>query len=341
MKIIGNQKNLTQIHIAAKAAEQQNKSIPHIMLRGSAGCGKTTTARYLASITGANFMSVACDSLKTSSDVATLIKSLDRRGWSQDGRKVDKIYPTIVFIDEIHGLSGKAQEDLGILMEEFEIPIKLDDIRGSGGQKARRRWSPRFTLVGATTDEGRLTKPFRDRFKLQLTFTPYNYEEAREIIKLHANKLHIKITENAIHEIARRGRGIPRILVRYLERCYDMALALNCDEISEEIAVIQFGELGIDTNGLDLTDIKILLTLYEIGEPVGLDNLAVQLMQPAKVLSEASEPFLVQKGYIIRTSKGRKLTAKGKQYLVENGHIKNHTDNAPIDIPVDFDRGEI
>jgi len=343
MKIIGNQSIILQINIAAKSAAQQNKSIPHIMLSGAAGCGKTTTAQYIATITGAKFMSIACDSLKTSEDIYTLVNALDDTGWTNHGQKINgsKIRPTVVFIDEIHGLATKAQEYLGILMEQWELPSKIDKSGTTVGKEVPRKWAPRFTLIGATTDDGKLGKPFRDRFKLRFLFTPYNYEESLQIVQLHADRMHIPINEQAKHEIAKRGRGVPRVLIRYLERCYDMALAVGYDGITEEIAILQFSELGVDENGLDEVDIKLLIALYEIGEPVGLDNLAVQLIQPPKVLSETSEPFLVQQGFIVRTSRGRKITSKGKQYLIDNKHIESRQDFSRIDIPADFDRGEI
>lgn len=332
-KIIGNEDTLSQITIAGKSAIARNKAIPHMLLSGAAGCGKTTTARFVASRIGSDFINLSYDAIKKRSDVVSLIHQLDATGYDKYGVKVDRIRPTVIFIDEIHGLGLVAQEYLGILMEELKVSAPVNEIRR--GAPANRNiegikgvenesadmWAPEFTLIGATTNDGKLSKPFRDRFKLRFVFTPYPLDKAGEIVEVHAERLGIQIDERAVYEIAKRGRGVPRILVTLLERCQDIAIVSNSDVVTYEVTKNTFERLGVDNNGLTRTDIELLKALNEVGEPVGLENLAVRLNESQKVLSETLEPYLIQQGLIVRLSRGRKITEKGIEYLSEHGHI--------------------
>lgn len=335
MRIIGNEETLSQIKISAESARRRNKSFPHMLLSGAAGCGKTTTARLVAHQLGSDFINLSYDAIKKRSDLIPFIHQLSTIGYDKYGVKEGQISPTVVFIDEIHGLGMVAQEQLGILMEEFKISAPANEIRNGSphnmdikgiqsiGKESAEMWSPEFTLIGATTNDGKLSKPFRDRFKLRFIFEPYPIDQAQEIVKVHARRLGIIIEDKAAYEIAKRGRGIPRILVRLLERCQDVAVVSGVDDISYEISRNAFYKLGIDSNGLTRTDIALLKALEEIGEPVGLENLAVRLNESQKVLSETVEPYLIQEGYIVRLSKGRKITQKGVEYLSENGHTES------------------
>lgn len=343
-KIIGNEETLSQITIAGKSATARNKAIPHMLLSGAAGCGKTTTARFVANKIGSDFINLSYDTIKKRSDVVSLIHQLDRTGFDDYGVKVDKIRPTVIFIDEIHGLSIIAQEHLGILMEELKISAPVNEIkRGSpanrniGGIKGLKNenadmWSPAFTLIGATTNDGKLSKPFRDRFKLRFVFSPYPLDKAGEIVKTHAERLGIQIDEKAIYEIAKRGRGVPRILVTLLERCQDISIVYGSDSITYEVTRNTFDRLGIDKQGLTKTDIALLKALNELSEPVGLENLAVRLNESQKVLSESLEPYLIQQGLIIRLSRGRKITEKGVEYLTKHGHIGPQEDKEMVHV---------
>jgi len=334
MKLIGNTDILSQIDIAIRSATKQNRSIPHMLFSGAAGCGKTSTARYIANITTSNFLTMSRDSLKDRADVLSVVEQLDITGYNEYGRKTSKIKPTIVFIDEIHGLPLSGQEHLGVLMEEWYVPVGHKE----SSENDEICWSPEFTLIGATTNDGRLSKPFRDRFKLRFVFSPYNFEESRQIVLVHAERLKTNITDAASIEIAKRGRGVPRVLVKLLERCRDLAVAYKQTEINEAVALVMFNEMHIDETGLDETDVKILKALHEINEPVGLENLAVRLNENTKVLSETVEPYLIQRGLILRSSRGRRITEEGRKYLRGKGYI-DVKKVRKYNIPKSFDRG--
>jgi Holliday junction DNA helicase RuvB len=353
MRPIGNEDTLEQISIALRSAIAENRPLPHMLMSGAAGCGKTSTARYIAELTGTNFLSIACDSIKNRTDVIPIAKQLDKTGYDKHGRKVKGscTRPSIVFIDEIHQLSLSGQEHLGILMEEWHVPIngqeaiKLQSVPASKLSEldyftiGLKYWAPEFTLIGATTNDGKLSKPFRDRFKMRFVFQPYSLDDSMEIVKFHADRLKVKIEESGAMEIAKRGRGVPRVLVSLLERCRDVLVTAKRDQIDNIVARTTFINLQIDSTGLTLTDIEILKTLYEAGEPVGLENLAVRLNESQKVLSETIEPYLIQRGLIMRGTKGRTITEKGRLYLSDKGHIKPVEEVERYALPPDFDRG--
>jgi Holliday junction DNA helicase RuvB len=169
--------------------------------------------------------------------------------------------------------------------------------------------------------DGRLSKPFRDRFKLRFVFTPYSEEESAAIAKVHAERLKINLTNEAAAEIAKRGRGVPRVVVSLLERCRDTAVAMGKKEVNDRTALITFVNMGVDDAGFTAMDIKVLKILYAMGAPVGAENLAIILNEDKKVLSETIEPFLIQRGLIARTGRGRTVTVLGERYLKAKGHI--------------------
>jgi len=170
MKLIGNIGTITQIGIALKAAMKAGRALPHTLFTGAAGCGKTSMARYVSWLTGYELVSVSCDALKCRLDVALLAKKFNKEGYNDYGNMINSkiIQPAIVFIDEIHNLSLAAQEHLGILMEEWYLAITPKEARLLKAKvgKDTMYWVPQFTLIGATTNDGKLSKPFRDRFKM-------------------------------------------------------------------------------------------------------------------------------------------------------------------------------
>ena len=349
MRLIGNIDTLSQIELSLRSAIKRVSALAHTLLTGAAGCGKTSTARYITDLTGWKFISIACDSIKSRADVLSLIMRLDRTGYDKFGHYIEgsPIKPTIVFIDEIHNLSLPAQEYLGILMEEWHMPIiakeahliKVHVNKDNKDGLGMLCWAPRFTLVGATTNDGKLSKPFRDRFKLRFVFTPYSLEESIQIVFLHAERLEINIDHPGAVEIAVRGRGVPRVLVSLLERCRDASVTLSDGSIGRELARVAFHHMDIDSSGLTKTDINLLKTLYDISAPVGLDNLSTILNESPKVISEAIEPYLIQRGLVLRGSKGRTITDKGCEYLSNGGHIKQSFEDERFTITKSFDRG--
>lgn len=347
MKPIGNADSFTQIDLALRAAVKEGRALPHMKFVGVAGCGKTSMARYVAEISGCQIFIIACDALKTRLDVAKLTQKFSKSGYDKIfGNLINSkiIQPAIVFIDEIHNLSLAVQEHLGIAMEEWYLPLthkeaRIMNIRMQKKQKDMRFWIPQFTLIGATTNDGKLSKPFRERFKMRLVFETYPIEEAIEIVKLHAARLKVNIDNGGALEIAKRGRGVPRVLVSLLERCRDFVVAFNKEVVSKEVAKVVFFQLGIDPTGLTATDRKLLMSLHKIGDPVGLDNLATILNESDKVLSETIEPYLIQRGFMTRGSKGRTITEEGINYLSEAGYIDRESGYERAAITADFDRG--
>ena len=305
MRLIGNTDIIGQIHVAMVSAQKQNRPIPHMLLSGAAGCGKTSTAKYIAESTGSNIITVAADSIKKREDVLPILSQLDHHGYDKYGRKIGNIHPSIVFVDEVHNVPLSGQEHMGILMEEWYLPLEKReakvDPRSVSARNDAIRWSPEFTIIGATTNDGKLSKPFKDRFKLRFLFSPYSPEESADIVRVHADRLGVRVDDDAAKEIAKRGRGVPRILVSLLERCRDTAVAAGMCEanhngdswnehVTKEVAFVTFDNLNIDKTGLTITDINILKALHESDEAIGLDNLAVRLNESPKVLSDTVEP---------------------------------------------------
>lgn len=312
MDLIGHEITKTQISIALESARKRNVSLPHMLFSGAAGCGKTSMARSVANICGSDFIALFPDSISEKSEILDFLETLNHEGYDRHGNRISKIRPSVVFIDEIHRLSMTAQELLGIAMEEFKVP---------SGTPNKFYWLPYFTIIGATTDDGKLSKPFRDRMKMKFIFEPYSPEEAMEIVLLHARRLKIEITRAAAKAIAKRGRGVPRILVRYLERVRDYALSTGIQFIRSSVVEKVFKDMGVDETGLTPVDVKILRTLYNAKEAIGLDNLSIIVNEAPKTLTQSIEPFLIQRGLIVRSGKGRKITSEGMRYVEEFGSL--------------------
>lgn len=312
MEIIGHDNLKRRILTAVKSARKRNTAPPHMLFSGHAGCGKTTMAKALAEQLGAPFISVVPEHLKNMKALLDLFEALDYSGYDEKGNRVGKVNPTIIFLDECHRLPIFGQEKLGIAMENFHV---------STGQANKFYWLPYFTVVGATTLAGNLSKPFLDRFKLTFMFEPYDQEDSCSIIKYHAQRMDVLITGKAIREIARRSRGVPRIMVRHLEQCRDTMLAFGSEIITSKVAEVTFESLGIDRKGLNLVERKLLKTLYDSDGAVGLETLAIVTGESQRTLKEETEVFLIQQGYLTRKSTGRSITPKGRAYLEEEGYV--------------------
>lgn len=324
--IIGNEAMKTQLNIAFGASRLRNRPIPHILLSGIAGAGKTTTAQALAAMDGSYFTQLGADALKTPEDLAKVFNKLPDEGYDPvTGEIVGAIRPAIIFIDEIHQLSLKTEELLGITMEKF---IHTYTIGRGKNKEIITTWVPKFTLVGATTKEGNLSKPFRDRFKLSFIFSPYNLENSQKIVFLHAQKMNLSITEEAILEIAKRGRGTPRLMVGFLERMADTKDVLGREQITADLVQAQFELLEIDYLGLTQTDRIILLELHKASGPTGLETLAIKTNQDKKTITEVNEPYLIRVGLIERSGRGRLLTDLGTKHLTKLGYIEEEKSGA-------------
>lgn len=310
--MVGNEKIKTQVNIAIKSARRRNMSPPHMLLTGHPGCGKTSMAKLIAGKLGTNLISITPETLKNDSAILNLVDSLDFSGYDSLGNRTGVIRPTVVFIDECHRLPMFGQEKLGIIMENFTLNTsKVDKVY----------WVPYFTLIGATTLSGNLSKPFLDRFKLVFFFETYDMKDSIDIVAYHARKIGVDITRKAMYDIASRSRGIPRIIVGYLERCRDMMFSLNSVLINSEISAKTFEHLEIDEQGFNKIELKVLRTLYDNDKPVSLINLAMITGESPKTLQNKIETYLIKDGYLIRSGKGRVITAKGKQYLESKGYV--------------------
>jgi Holliday junction DNA helicase RuvB len=306
MTFIGHEEEKRQIKIAMYSAKKRNEALPHMMFAGAAGCGKTSMAKEVAKQANTSFISASSDDLKDDKSIKSLMKNLNESGYDEQGCRTEQIKPSILFLDEIHELSLKGQEILGIVMEEFKM---------HSSRPNRFYWIPYFTMIGATTNDGILSKPFRDRFKFRFVFEPYTDEEIIEILFNTVEDYEMVLTPASSRMIAKRSRGIPRIAKGYLERVRDMAFVSASRTIATHIVRRTFEDLGIDEEGLTKVEQKILETLYTLNMPVGVENLSIIVNEAPKTLIESAEPFLIQKGYLVRGGRGRIITPKGIEYL--------------------------
>lgn len=306
MKLIGNEHVRSQIQIAITSARKRNKNIPHMLFSGAAGCGKTSTAKEVASNCGTDFIPIIPESLKDYNSVIDVLNRLNFDNYDRKGNIVGLIKPTILFMDEVHNLPLKGQEILGIAMENFMLEAKTP---------GKFVWTPYFTIVGATTNDGLLSKPFRDRFKLRFVFEHYDIEDSIDIVRVHADRLGLIMTDEAIEGIAKRGRGTPRLIVGYIERVMDMAYAMGSKVITKPLVDLTFKKLRINVDGFTHTEMKLLKALYSSDTPIGLDNLSIIINEAPKTITSSIEPYLLQKGMLIRSGKGRLISTFGKEYL--------------------------
>lgn len=324
--IIGNEKMKTQIKVASKAAELRNKALPHMLFTGAAGCGKTTTAKAIAHIRDCKFIEATPEMLKTPENAAKLLEKLPFDGYDELGNVIGRIRPAILFVDEAHNLPRKAQEILGLVMEN-STHTYTTKIRKQ--KQVVTRWVPQFTAVCATTDEGKLVKMFRDRFKITHNFRPYNLDNTIKVVYLHAGRMGFGIEEEAAVDIAKRSRGTPRIVVRNLERAIDCAQVEGKEVIDIDTTRQMFEMASIDPTGLTKEDLDILVLLHNNqSSAIGLDNISITLGVAAKTVVSVNEPFLMQRGLMMRGGKGRAITEAGIKYLEDNGHVEKSEEGA-------------
>ncbi len=329
MEFIGHQNTKDRIEVAVNSANKRNTAIPHMLLTGAAGCGKTTTARWLATMGGYEFLPASPLELKTKKSIYDLLGKMNIIGYNARGDRVSKVKPTILFFDEVHQLPIVGQEVLGLAMERFILEADMPN---------KLIWLPYFAIIGATTDDGKLTKPFRERFKLKFIYEPYKDTDMHEIVQFHAIKNRLPITDEAIANITRRSRGIPRMMVNYLETIRDIMINEDAPVITDPLVNFAFDTIGVDDSGLTKVEIKILKSLYMAKTAIGLDNLSIMTNESPKTISQTLEPFLIRRGLIIRTGKGRTITEAGTGYLEEKGHLDKKIGNKKF-IDVSYERG--
>jgi Holliday junction DNA helicase RuvB len=296
----GQHKVVDNIKVFVQAAKQRNESLDHVLLHGPPGLGKTTLSYIIANELQTNIKITSGPVLDKPSDLAGLLTNLETND--------------VLFIDEIHRLNPVVEEYLYSAMEDFRIDIMLDS--GPNARSIQIGLNP-FTLIGATTRAGLLTSPLRARFGINSRLEYYDSQLLDKIVKRSAAILNTTIEEDASFEIARRSRGTPRIANNLLRRTRDFAQIKGDGTITMAIAQIALKALDVDENGLDDMDNRILMTIIEKfkGGPVGISTIATAVGDEAETIEEVYEPFLIQEGYLKRTSRGREATEKAYKHL--------------------------
>ncbi|RST29400.1 Holliday junction branch migration DNA helicase RuvB [Sphingomonas ginkgonis] len=299
-EFIGQKAARENLRVFVMAAKSRGEALDHVLLHGPPGLGKTTLAQIVAREMGVGFRATSGPVIAKSGDLAALLTNLE------DG--------DVLFIDEIHRLNPAVEEVLYPAMEDRALDLMIGE-----GPSARsvRIELPRFTLVGATTRQGLLTQPLRDRFGIPVRLIFYTVDELEHVVTRAARLLAAPITPDGAHEIARRSRGTPRIAGRLLRRVRDFAHAAGVDAIDQALADRALTRLEIDGLGLDAMDRRYLHMIADLygGGPVGVETLAAGLSEPRDTLEDVIEPYLIQLGLVARTARGRCLNGKGWLHL--------------------------
>ncbi|CAH1650150.1 Holliday junction branch migration complex subunit RuvB [Hyphomicrobiales bacterium] len=299
-EFIGQAAARANLGVFIEAAKTRGDALDHVLFVGPPGLGKTTLAQIVARELGVNFRSTSGPVIAKAGDLAAQLTNLEERD--------------VLFIDEIHRLNPAVEEILYPAMEDYQ----LDLIIGEGpAARSVKIDLPKFTLVGATTRQGLLTTPLRDRFGIPIRLQFYTVEELELIVSRGARVLGIGMSDDGANEIARRARGTPRIAGRLLRRVRDFAIVDGNATITRSVADNALGLLDVDGVGLDLMDRRYLTMIATSfgGGPVGIETIAAALSEPRDAIEEIIEPFLIQKGFVQRTPRGRMLTPHAFRHL--------------------------
>lgn len=292
---IGQEKIKKILELSIQAFQNTGKPVPHICFWGEPGLGKTTLGSIIANEINAKFVHTTGSSLKEDLDLGKLLANADH-GYA------------VLFIDEIHSLSGYMEEKLYTVMEDNKVELNIV------GEPTWYKLG-KLTIIGATTKLGYLSKPLLDRFGLLLEVEPYQPDELALVCYSGFLKNNIKINPKICLDIALRARGVPRVALRLTSRCIDFTKAKNLDEFTDEHLNDLMEMLEIDENGLEKKDYEILKYLYSVNKPVGLTNIASAVGHDKRFIETMVEPFLVRNGYIVRTGRGRQITDRGIEII--------------------------